>query len=108
MRYGCAAQADEIAMGSKPDRIRQLALLGSLGAGFLGAGLALLFASHLQRFALETLLVGIAAHGWAMFAKSRLERQAGMHLPPWARAAEWICWLMLAGLILYVITVLAA
>jgi hypothetical protein len=108
MRYGCAAQADEIAMGSKPNRIRQLELLGSLGAGFLGAGLALLFATHLQRFSLPILFVGIAAHGWAMFAKSRLERQAGMHLPPSAKAAEWICWLMLAGLILYVITALAA
>lgn len=95
-------------MGSKLDRIKQLDLLGGLGAGFLGAGLALLFASHLQRLSVPALLVGIAAHGWAMFAKSRLERQAGMDLPRWAKAAERLCWLLLAGLILYVGAMLAA
>ena len=94
-------------MGNKLHRIKQLDLLGGLGAGFLGAGLALLFASHLQRFSVPALLVGIAAHGWAMFAKSRLERQAGIDLPRWARVAEWLCWLLLAGLILYVGMLLA-
>jgi hypothetical protein len=95
-------------MGSKLDRIKRLDLLGGLGAGFLGAGLALLFASHLQRLSVPALLVGIAAHGWAMFAKGRLERQAGTDLPRWAKVAEWVCWLLLAGLILYLGIMLAA
>lgn len=89
-------------MESKRNRIKQLDILSGLGAGVLGAGLALLFASYLQRFAIPALLIGIAAHGWAMFAKSRLERQANIRLPEWAAWAERVCWLLLAGLVLYV------
>ena len=62
------------------------------------AGLALLFASSLQRFEIPALLIGIAAHGWAMFAKSRLEREANVKLPRWTEAAEWVCWVLLTGL----------
>lgn len=81
---------------------RQLDLLGGLGAGVLGAGIALLFADALQGYAVPALVIGMAAHGWAMFAKSRLERQANVELPGWAKAAQWACWLLLASLTLYV------
>jgi hypothetical protein len=84
------------------ERIRRLDLLGGVGAGVLGAGIALLFPSSLQPFAVPALLIGILAHGWAMYAKGRLERQAKVEQPKWAVAAEWACWLMLTGLVLYV------
>lgn len=89
-------------MGKNLDRIKQLDLPSGLGAGGLGAGLALLFASSLQRFAIPALFIGMAAHGWAMFAKSRLERQAHIRLPGWAYWAERVRWLLLATLPLYI------
>lgn len=88
-------------MDSDLDRMKKLDLLSALGAAVLGAGLALLFTDRLERFAVPALFIGIAAHGWAMFAKRRLERRAGMPLPKWAQVAEWSCWILLAGLGLY-------
>lgn len=84
------------------NKIKRLELLGGLGAGILGAGLALLFAKYLQEFAIPALLLGIVSHGWAMFQKSRLERLEGLIQPAWADAAEKACWVMLAALVLYV------
>lgn len=90
-------------MDNSQKRLKQLDLLGGLGAGILGAGIALVFVRWLQPYALALLVVGILSHGWAMLAKSRLERQSNITQPAWAVAAEWICWLMIAGLIFYVI-----
>ncbi len=45
------------------ERTKRLDLLGGVGAGVLGAGIALLFASSLQPFAVPALLIGIVAHG---------------------------------------------
>lgn len=84
------------------NRLKQLDLLGGIGAGVLGAGLALLFAKWLQPFAVPALLIGIAVHGWAMFAKHGLERKSNLEQPKWATVAEWTCWVMLAVLALYV------
>jgi hypothetical protein len=81
---------------------KQLELLGGAGAGILGAGVALLFARWLQPYALPALVIGIVTHGWAMFAKGRLERRAHEGQPRWAVAAEWLCWLMITALIVYV------
>lgn len=84
-------------------RLKKLELLGSLGAGILGAGIALVFVRWLQPYALALLTVGILSHGWAMWAKNRLERQSNIAEPAWVIAAEWICWLMIASLLIYVI-----
>lgn len=89
-------------MDAKQNKLKQLDLLGGLGAGVLGAGLALLFANWLEPYAVPALLVGIVAHGWAMFAKGRLERQEQVEQPKWASIAQWACWLLLAGLFVYV------
>ena len=78
--------------GPNQDRIKRVELLGGLGAGILGAGLALLFATYLQAFAIPLLLLGIVSHGWAMFEKSRLERQEGVVQPAWVEVAEKLCW----------------
>ena len=88
--------------GADRDKLKRLDLLGGIGAGVLGAGLALMFAEWLQPFALPALGLGIATHGWAMFRKARLERQAGTTQPAWADMAEGACWIMLAGLFLYI------
>lgn len=90
-------------MDNNQKRLKQLELLGGLGAGMLGAGIGLAFARWLQPYALPLLVVGILSHGWAMLAKSRLERQSNIARPAWAVATEWVCWLTIAGLIIYVI-----
>lgn len=82
--------------------IKRLNLLGGIGAGVLGGGLALLFSEWLKPFTIPALVLGIVAHGWAMFQKSRLEQLDGIASPRWAEIAERVCWLTLAGLVLYI------
>lgn len=82
--------------------VKRLELLGALGAGILGAGIGLLLSRWLLPFALPILIVGIVSHVWAMWAKKRMERQFNLARPAWVIAAEWICWLMIASLIVYV------
>lgn len=89
-------------MDANQTRLKQLQLLGSSGAGVLGAGLALLFARWLEPYAVPAVLIGIVTHGWAMFAQRSLERRADMAQPKWAIAMEWTCWGMLILLIIYV------
>ena len=84
------------------ERIKRLELLGGFGAGILSAGLALLFAKWLEPYAVPALLLGIVTHGWAMFQKSRAERDAGAVQPAWSIVAEWICWALLAVLVTYI------
>lgn len=93
-------------MDTSQKRLKQLELLGGLGAGILGAGIALVLVRWIQLYALPILMVGLVSHGWAMWAKSRLERQVNIPQPAWALVAEWICWLMIAGLIIYVVVVM--
>jgi hypothetical protein len=83
------------------NRIKRLELLSGVGAGVLGAGIALLLAKWLEPYAVPALLLGIATHGWAMFQKSRAERDAGAPQPTWTVITEWICWALLAALTTY-------
>lgn len=85
--------------------IKRLELLGGLGAGVLGAGIGVLFAAWLSPYAIAILAVGGAAHGWAMFAKKRIERGSGVEQPRWEIVAYWTCWLMLAGLFVFIAVV---
>ena len=90
-------------MDADQNRLKKIELLGSLGAGILGAGLALLLTRWLEHHAVAILMVGIACHGWAMFAKRRLESKANKPRPAWVVAAETFCWLMIMFLLAYII-----
>ena len=72
-------------------------ILSTVGAAFLGAGLALLLQRWLATAAVPLLLVGIAAHGYGMFARRRLESRAGVHFARWEQALYWGCWFALAA-----------
>lgn len=78
--------------------IKRAELLSSVGAGVLGAGLALLLAEALAPYAVAILLVGLCAHAGGMFEKHRRERQAQSARLWWAEGLYWSCWFALAAL----------
>jgi hypothetical protein len=83
-------------------RIKSAELISVLGAGFLGAGLALLWRERLGSFAVPILVSGLVAHALGMYLKHRWERSA-MPLPRWVVTLYWACWAMLAGLVIYIV-----
>jgi hypothetical protein len=84
-------------------RIKRAELLSSVGAGVLGAGLALLLAEALAHYAVAILLIGLVAHAFGMFQKHRLERQADGARVWWAEVFYWLCWLAIAALVLVIL-----
>src|SRR5215218_7627007 len=76
-------------------------LLGSVGAGVLGAGLALLFKEALATLAMPLLLVGGGMHALGMYQKHRLDAAGATLGPRWTTWAYWTCWLLLLGLVGY-------
>jgi len=72
-------------------------LLGSVGAGVLGAGLALLFKDALATLAVPLLILGAAMHVLGMYQKHRLDVSETPG-PRWITWAYWTCWLLLLGL----------
>jgi hypothetical protein len=96
-RYGRMDEPGHISQTKRAE------LLSSVGAGVLGAGLALLLPTVLTSYAVAILLVGLVAHAWGMFQKHQLERQVeGVRLW-WAEAVYWLCWLALAVLVLVIV-----
>ena len=81
-------------------RQKRAELAGSTGAGVLGAGLGALLAQWTAPYALLLLVVGVLMHGWGMLEKHRLE--AGAEIPLWSKALYWLCWIVLAILIIWI------
>jgi hypothetical protein len=46
------------------------------------------------------LVLGALLHGWGMAEKYRLE--AGATLPAWSKALYWLCWVLLAILMIWI------
>lgn len=74
----------------------------SIGAGVLGAGLALLVPNRLAAHAVPILLTGLVMHVWGMYDKHRLESRAGAARLWWAELLYWGCWAGLLALVVYV------
>jgi hypothetical protein len=72
-------------------------LTSALGAGVIGAGLALISPQALRAHAALVLVFGIAIHAIGTTLKYRLEHRDG---PPrwWERLLFWSCWATLAML----------
>jgi len=88
-------------------RQKQVELAASGGAGLLGAGIGVLFASWLRPAGVLLLVVGAVLHGWGMLVRHRLERRGHTALPRWSVALFWLCWLVLLGLAAYLLRPLA-
>lgn len=84
-------------------RLKRAELLSSLGAGVLGAGIALLLPNQLAPYAIAILLLGLISHAVGMSQKHRLEQQGEARRVWWAEALYWLCWLGLAVLLLFII-----
>ncbi|MDP1715659.1 MAG: hypothetical protein Q8L41_13030 [Anaerolineales bacterium] len=84
-------------------RIKKAELLSSVGAGVLGAGIALLLANSLAPYVIPILLLGLISHATGMFQKHGLEQQGEAVRVWWAEALYWFCWLALAALLLLLV-----
>ncbi len=84
-------------------RIKRAELLSSIGAGVLGAGIALLLAKFLVPYAIPILLLGLVSHAAGMFRKHGLEGQGQNVRVGWVEALYWLCWLGLAALLLFIV-----
>ena len=76
-------------------------LASGLGAILLGAGIALLAPSFLDRFALAFLVTGLFVHAAGMTLKYRIETREGATLW-WESFLFWLCWVVLLSLGLWV------
>ena len=80
-------------------RTKLAELTSGVGALVLGIGLGTLLAGWLQAAAVPTTLIGLGMHGFGMWDKHRLEARAG--LPPigWVTGLYWVCWVLLAAVL---------
>ena len=84
-------------------QMKRAELLSSLGAGVLGAGIALLLAKLLADYAIPILLLGLVSHTVGMTQKHSLEGQDNTTRVWWVEALYWFCWIALAALLLYIL-----
>ena len=82
-------------------RQKHAELIAGLGAVILGMGIGAMPILHLENRAAWFVVAGAILHGWGMFDKRRLEKQADVPPPTWSTATYWLCWLLLAALVMY-------
>jgi hypothetical protein len=78
-------------------RLKVADLTSGIGALVLGVGLGALFSPLFAPAAGFIAIAGVAAHGFGMWDKHRLEAQAQVESVPWVVALYWVCWLLLAA-----------
>jgi hypothetical protein len=83
--------------------IKRAELLSSLGAGVLGAGIALLLPKTLASYAIPILVLGLASHAIGMYRKHSYEQQGNSTRVWWVEALYWFCWLALAALLFFIL-----
>jgi hypothetical protein len=84
-------------------RLKLAELTSGIGALVLGVGLGSLFAAWFATNAGLIVVVGASAHAVGMWDKHRIERQATAPGGVWLAGLYWTCWLLLAGLVVFLI-----
>jgi hypothetical protein len=84
-------------------RLKLAELTSGIGALVLGVGLGALFVTWVGPAAGLITLAGVVVHAFGMWDKHRLENKAEASSGRLVVALYWVCWLMLAGVLLYVI-----
>jgi hypothetical protein len=84
-------------------RLKLADLTSGVGALVLGIGLGALFARWIGPAAGIVALAGVMAHAFGMWDKHRLEAQTPTDGGLLVTALYWVCWLMLAGVVVFLI-----
>jgi hypothetical protein len=82
-------------------RLKLAELTSGVGALVLGIGLGALFAKWVSPTAGVITAVGVLVHSFGMWDKHRLETQTPAAGGRLVGALYWVCWLMLAGLLVF-------
>lgn len=83
------------------NRLKLAESSSGVGALVAGVGLGALAASWLASGAGVVLVSGVVLHGWGMWDKHRLE--AGRAEPRWSVYLYWLCWILLAIALAFVL-----
>ena len=86
-----------------PARLKRAQVTSAVGAGVLGAGLALLLGELLRPHTLPLLLLGLLIHSWGMYDLHRLEADGAARRTRWTEVLYRVCWVLLLGLAAYVV-----
>jgi hypothetical protein len=71
----------------------------SLGAGILGLGLGILVSRWLGAWTPFLIAAGLFIHGWGMYKLYYRGNSTWANLPGWLKISVGVCWLVLAGLL---------
>ena len=80
-------------------RLKRAELTSGLGALVLGVGLGALFPHWFASTAGFIVLAGVVVHAVGMWDKHRLEAQTHAESGPWVVALYWVCWVLLAAVV---------
>ena len=84
-------------------RVKLAELTSGVGALVLGIGLGALFATWIGAAAGIVALAGVLVHAFGMWDKHSLEAQTATNGGPLVTVLYWVCWLMLAGVLVFLI-----
>lgn len=71
----------------------------SLGAGILGLGLGILLSRWVGAWTSFLIAGGLFIHGWGMYKLHYSGNASWSKLPAWLKISVGVCWLVLAGLL---------
>jgi uncharacterized membrane protein YebE (DUF533 family) len=84
-------------------RVKLAELTSGVGALVLGIGLGALFATWIGPAAGFVTLAGLAVHAFGMWDKHRIEKRTEADADRLVLTLYWVCWLMLGGVLLYLV-----
>lgn len=84
-------------------RLQLAELTSGVGALVLGLGLGALLTRWIGAAAGFVTLAGVLVHSFGMWDKHRLEAQTSADSTPLVVALYWVCWLMLAATVVFLI-----
>ena len=82
-------------------RLQLAELTSGVGALVLGVGLGAVFVRWVGPAAGVITLAGLLVHAFGMWDKHRLETRTSTDGGSLVAALYWVCWLLLAGVLLY-------
>ncbi|HRH40824.1 MAG TPA: hypothetical protein PKY82_04205 [Pyrinomonadaceae bacterium] len=85
-------------------RVKRAEFLSGVGAVVLGIGLGVLLSNFLKIYAWSVLITGLVMHALGMFMQHKFENQSSTVRLWWAEILYWLCWAILLGIIIYVVT----